>query len=138
MHDHLYEQPIDDRTMLRVLILDSGHQRVVFNHDLKGLTSVGSREELIDVAVGMTVDDPGENIGLGGERINILQLTGLCRPPNYAESGRFFPRFLADRRFGRFGIVGSVPPLSTPYSPGEYRGIAEPAVFKGVEESLGP
>jgi hypothetical protein len=37
----------------------------------------------------MTVDDPGENVGEVRQRIDIVQLTGLCRPPNYAELGRF-------------------------------------------------
>jgi hypothetical protein len=30
------------------------------------------------------------DVGQVGERINIVQLTGLCRPPNYAE--RFWMR----------------------------------------------
>jgi len=37
----------------------------------------------------MTVDDPGEDVGQIAERVNIVELTGLCRPPNYAERVRF-------------------------------------------------
>jgi hypothetical protein len=47
------------------------------------------RQELIDLAVRMAVDDPVKDVIEIGERIEIVQLAGLCRPPNYAESGRF-------------------------------------------------
>jgi hypothetical protein len=35
----------------------------------------------------MAVDDPGENIREIAERIDVVEFAGLCRPPNYAESG---------------------------------------------------
>jgi hypothetical protein len=41
----------------------------------------------------MAIDDPGEDVSHVGERIDIVQLTGLCRPPNYAECARF-PQYL--------------------------------------------
>jgi hypothetical protein len=41
------------------------------------LLSVSRRQELIDVAVRMTVDDFGENVGQICEWIDVLQLTGL-------------------------------------------------------------
>jgi len=53
------------------------------------MPSVSPWQQLIDVAIWMTVDDPGEDVGQVGERIDVVQLTGLCRPPNYAESDRF-------------------------------------------------
>jgi len=37
----------------------------------------------------MTVGDPGEDIRQTAERIDVVDFAGLCRPPNYAESGRF-------------------------------------------------
>jgi hypothetical protein len=37
----------------------------------------------------MTVDDPGQDVGEIGKRIDVVELGRLCRPPNYAESGRF-------------------------------------------------
>ena len=39
--------------------------------------SVGPRQQLVDGAIGMTVDDPGEDVGQVAERIDIVQLTGL-------------------------------------------------------------
>jgi hypothetical protein len=33
--------------------------------------------------------DAGEDIAQPGLRIDAVHLGGLCRPPNYAESGRF-------------------------------------------------
>src|ERR1700682_2771134 len=50
--------------------------------------SVGPRKQLVDLAVRMAVDDPGEDVDQVGERIDVVQLTGLCRPPNYAEPVR--------------------------------------------------
>lgn len=40
------------------------------------LFSVARRQELIDVAVWMTVDDPGERVQLT-ERVDIIELAGL-------------------------------------------------------------
>jgi hypothetical protein len=36
--------------------------------------------------------EPGEHVGEPGARINIVELGGLCRPPNYAE--RFWKRLV--------------------------------------------
>jgi len=44
---------------------------------------------VIDVAIRMTIDNPGENISHVGKRIDVIQLTGLCCPPNYAEGVRY-------------------------------------------------
>jgi hypothetical protein len=32
---------------------------------------------------------PGEHVGEPGLRVDIIELGGLCRPPNYAEWVRF-------------------------------------------------
>lgn len=61
MHDHIHEQPIDDWTMLCVRILDSGHQSVVLRIRHAGLTAVGPGQALIDIAVWMPIDNPGED-----------------------------------------------------------------------------
>jgi len=59
------------------------------SHGFEGLTAVGPRQQLLDVAVRVTIDDLVEDVGEIGERIDLVDLAGLCRPPNYAESGRF-------------------------------------------------
>jgi hypothetical protein len=33
----------------------------------------------------MTVDDSDEDVGQIAQRIDVVEFTGLCRPPNYAE-----------------------------------------------------
>ncbi|MER9095034.1 hypothetical protein NKI34_29045 [Mesorhizobium sp. M0700] len=33
----------------------------------------------------MTIDDPGEDVSEIAERLDAIELAGLCRPPNYAE-----------------------------------------------------
>jgi hypothetical protein len=54
------------------------------------LLSVGPGQQLIDIAVWMTVHDPDEDdVGKVFQRIDVVDLAGLCGPPNYAESGRF-------------------------------------------------
>ena len=55
--------------------------------------------------------DANQNVGEPRLRIHVVHLRGLCRPPNYAESGRF-PQISRCPAFGRFGIVRPVPPLS--------------------------
>jgi hypothetical protein len=52
--------------------------------------------------------------------INVVELGGLCRPPNYAERARF-PQDSSRSACDRLGIVRPVPPLST----AENRMIAE-------------
>ena len=39
--------------------------------------SVSPRQQPVDVAVWMTVDDPGEDVGQIPERVDVIQLTGL-------------------------------------------------------------
>jgi hypothetical protein len=46
-------------------------------HGLEVLTSVCPRKQLVDLTVRMAVGDPGEDVGQVGERIDIVQLTGL-------------------------------------------------------------
>jgi hypothetical protein len=41
------------------------------------LLSEGPGQQLIDGAVRMTIDDPGEDVGQVHERVDIVQLTGL-------------------------------------------------------------
>ena len=52
-------------------------KRVFSGHGLEVLRSVGPGQQLVDVAVGMAVDDPGEDVGEVGERIDAVQLAGL-------------------------------------------------------------
>ena len=49
----------------------SGHSSGCFRD------AICPRQEVIDLAVGMTVDDPGEDVGQVGERIDVVQLTGF-------------------------------------------------------------
>jgi len=37
----------------------------------------------------MAVDDPGDDVGEIGVRLDPAELAGLCRPANYAERARF-------------------------------------------------
>jgi hypothetical protein len=41
------------------------------------LRSIGRRQQLIDVAVEMTADDPGEDVGEISERVDVIQFTGF-------------------------------------------------------------
>ena len=50
---------------------------------------VSPRQELVELAHGMTVGDFGEDVGEISLRIDVVHFGGLCRPPNYAEFGRF-------------------------------------------------
>lgn len=54
---------------------------------------VGPGQEIVDLAVQVAVDDPREHVGEVAERLDVVQLAGLCRPPNYAERARFRQRF---------------------------------------------
>jgi len=38
---------------------------------------VGPRKELVDLTVRMAIDDPGEDVGQVGERIDLVQFAGL-------------------------------------------------------------
>jgi hypothetical protein len=44
---------------------------------LEGLLAIGPWEQLVDVAVRMTVDDPGQDVGEIGKRIDVFELAGL-------------------------------------------------------------
>jgi hypothetical protein len=33
----------------------------------------------------MAVDDPAEDVGQIGKRLDVIELGGLCRPSNYAD-----------------------------------------------------
>ena len=41
------------------------------------VTATGPRQQLIDVAIRVTIDDPGEDVSQVGERIDAVQLTGF-------------------------------------------------------------
>jgi hypothetical protein len=43
----------------------------------EALLSVGPRQQLIDIAVGMTIDDAREDVGQIRERVDVVQLAGL-------------------------------------------------------------
>ena len=49
---------------------------------------MGPRQEIVDLAVMVTVDDPDQHVGEVAERLDVVELAGLCRPPNYAERHR--------------------------------------------------
>jgi hypothetical protein len=40
-------------------------------------------------SVGGVIWKPGQHVSEPGLRIDVIHLAGLCRPPNYAELGRF-------------------------------------------------
>jgi hypothetical protein len=46
------------------------------------LTAISPGQELIDLAVGMAVDDPGEDVIEIGERIDVVQLAGFDQGGN--------------------------------------------------------
>jgi len=48
---------------------------------------VSPGQDIIDPAIGMAVDDVGEDVGEIGELLDVVELAGLCRPSNYAEPG---------------------------------------------------
>lgn len=54
---------------------------------------VGPGQQLVDLPVGVSVDDLGEDVGEIAERLDAVELAGLCRTPNYAELARFRQRF---------------------------------------------
>jgi hypothetical protein len=53
--------------------------RAVFSgHGLEsGSRDVGPRKEIVDLAVGVAVDDPGEHVGEIAERLDVVELAGL-------------------------------------------------------------
>jgi hypothetical protein len=50
---------------------------VVAGHSFEVLTPIGPRKQLVDLAVRMAVDDPGEDVSHVGERIDFVQFTGF-------------------------------------------------------------
>ena len=46
-------------------------------HGSEVMLSVGPWQQLIDVAIWMTVDDPGEDVSQIRERVDVIELTGL-------------------------------------------------------------
>jgi hypothetical protein len=46
------------------------------------------RRELID-ALGRMILQARQDVGEPGLRVDVVELGGLCRPPNYAEWARF-------------------------------------------------
>jgi hypothetical protein len=52
-------------------------KRCFSGHGFEVLLSVCPRQQLIDIAIGMTVDDPCEDVGQVGERIDVVQLTSF-------------------------------------------------------------
>ena len=49
----------------------------------------GPRQQFIEAVDGMPVDHASEHIAQVGVGFDAVEFAGLCRPPNYAESGRF-------------------------------------------------
>jgi hypothetical protein len=50
---------------------------VFSSHGFEVWLTIEPWPQLIDVAVGMTLDDPGENVGEVRHRINVVELAGL-------------------------------------------------------------
>jgi hypothetical protein len=50
---------------------------VFSSHGFEVWLTVEPWQQLIDVAVGMTLDDPGEDVGEVRERIDVVELAGL-------------------------------------------------------------
>jgi hypothetical protein len=67
---------------------------VFSGHGLKlGSGDVGPWQEIVDLAVCVAVDDPGEHVGEIAERFGVVELAGLCRTANYAERAGFLQCF---------------------------------------------
>jgi hypothetical protein len=59
---------------------------VFSGHGLKlGSDDIGPGQEIVDLAVWVVIDDPGEHVGQVAEWLDVVQLARLCRTPNYAE-----------------------------------------------------
>jgi hypothetical protein len=54
-------------------------------HGFEALTAIGPGKKLVAVTVRMIIDDPCQDVGEISERIDVVELAGLCRLPNYAE-----------------------------------------------------
>jgi len=53
------------------------------------LGSPGPGHQFVQTGGRPEIDQLGEDVGQIGLRLDAAELAGLCRPPNYAESGRF-------------------------------------------------
>ena len=49
------------------------------------LWRIGPRQQVIDLGVGVAVDDYGEHGGEIAKRFDAIEFCCLCRPANYAE-----------------------------------------------------
>ena len=58
-------------------------------HGLERGRCIGPRQELVDLALGMAVDDAGDDVGEVGLRVDGVELASLCRTANYAERWYF-------------------------------------------------
>jgi hypothetical protein len=68
---------------------------------------VGSRQQLIDVAVEMTVDDPGEDIGEIPERVDVIQFTVSINEATVAQCPAP-PSEPANNAFFRLSAIGRI------------------------------
>jgi hypothetical protein len=46
-------------------------------------------KQFVETVDGMSIDHAREHIAQVGVGFDAVEFAGLCRPPNYAESGRF-------------------------------------------------
>ena len=79
MRDHQNEQPISrSAALLRSIPLTADIRAVFSRHGLEFPSAdVGPGEQLVDLAVGVAVDDLGENVGEIAERLDAVELAGL-------------------------------------------------------------
>jgi hypothetical protein len=49
----------------------------------------GPGQQFVDAIDGVAIHHPREHVAQVSVRFDMAQLAGLCRPPNYAEPGRF-------------------------------------------------
>ena len=49
----------------------------------------GPGQQFVDAIDGVAIHHPREHVAQVSVRFDMVQLAGLCRPPNYAEPGRF-------------------------------------------------
>jgi hypothetical protein len=49
----------------------------------------GPRQQFVETVDGMSIDHARQDVGEVSIGFDAVEFAGLCRPPNYAESGRF-------------------------------------------------
>ena len=49
----------------------------------------GPRQQFVETVDGMSIDHAREHVVQVSVGFDAVEFAGLCRPPNYAESGRF-------------------------------------------------